>query len=100
MDSIVNGRLTGAGGSLVRAVHREGRRPDEWIAAAYAEPLPALRSFASSLDHDHAAVRAGLNLTRGSGAVEGTVNKIKMLEGQMFGRANFDFLSTRVLHPL
>lgn len=61
---------------------------------------PALRSFARSLSHDHAAVRAGLSLPHSSGAVEGTVNKIKMLKRQMFGRANFDLLRTRVLYPI
>lgn len=75
-------------------------RLDEWIAAASAEPLPALRSLARSLSHDREAVRAGLSLPHSSGAVEGTVNKIKMLKGQMFGRANFDLLRTRVLHSL
>jgi hypothetical protein len=35
-----------------------------------------------------------------SGKVEGTVNKIKMLKRQMYGRATFGLLRTRViLHP-
>ncbi|MFL1377330.1 ISL3 family transposase [Nocardiopsis protaetiae] len=81
-------------------VHREGHRLDEWIAAASAEPLSALCSFARSLTNDHTAVSASLSLPHSSGAVEGTVNKIKMLKRQMFGRANFDLLRIRVLHPL
>jgi transposase len=35
-----------------------------------------------------------------SGKVEGTVNKIKMIKRQMYGRAGFDLLRKRViLHP-
>ena len=34
------------------------------------------------------------------GKVEGTVNKIKMIKRQMYGRAGFDLLRKRViLHP-
>jgi transposase len=80
--------------------HREGHRLDEWIAAATAEQLSVLCSFAHGLRHDHAAVSAGLTLAHSSGAVEGTVNKIKMPKRQMFGRANFDLLRIRVLHAL
>ncbi|MDE3722973.1 transposase [Nocardiopsis sp. N85] len=81
-------------------VHREGHRLDEWLAAASAEPLPALCSLARGLSHDHEAVRAGLGLPHGSGAVEGTVNEIRMLKRRMFGRADLDLLRIRVLHPL
>ncbi|MFJ3883201.1 transposase [Streptomyces sp. NPDC090077] len=78
----------------------EGHRLDDWIAAATADQLPDLCSFARGLRHDHAAVSAGLTLPHSSGAVEGTVNKIKMLKRQMLGRANFDLLRIRVLHAL
>ncbi|GAA1576621.1 hypothetical protein GCM10009678_69140 [Actinomadura kijaniata] len=33
---------------------------------------------------------AGSSPSHGGGAVEGTVNKIKFLKGQMFGRADLD----------
>jgi transposase len=42
-------------------------------------------------------VVAGLTLPYSSGVVEGTVNRIKMLKRQMFGRAKFDLLRKRVL---
>lgn len=32
-----------------------------------------------------------------SGAVEGQVNRIKMLKRQMFGRVKFDLLRTRII---
>lgn len=44
----------------------DGHLLDEWIAAA---------------------CDSGLSLPYGSGAVEGNVNRIKMLERQMYGRA-------------
>lgn len=46
---------------------------------------------------DHDAVTAGLTLPYSSGAFEGTVNKIKMIKCQMFGRASFDLLRKRAL---
>jgi transposase len=58
---------------------------------------PALRSFAAGLERDLDAVTAGLTLPYNSGPVEGTVNRIKMIKRQMFGRANFDLLRKRVL---
>jgi transposase len=62
------------------------------------DDLPYLRSFAVGLTKDHAAVVNGLTLPYSSGAVEGNVNRIPMLKRQMYGRANFDLLRTRVLH--
>jgi transposase len=76
---------------------RRGDRLDDWIAKVEADDLPALRSFASGLKRDRAAVVNGLSLPYSSGAVEGTVNRIKMLKRQMYGRANLDLLRRRVL---
>jgi transposase len=42
-------------------------------------------------------VRNGLTLPSSSGAVEGTVNRIKMLKRQLDGRAKLDLLRKRVL---
>jgi len=38
-----------------------------------------------------------LAVEHSSGAVEGNVNRIKMLKRQMYGRAGFDLLRKRVL---
>lgn len=78
--------------------NRDGHLLDEWIASAATTDASHLVSFATGLRRDHAAVTAGLTLPHSSGAVEGTVNKIKFLKRQMFGRANFDLLRIRVLH--
>ena len=74
-----------------------GDRLDGWIAAVEADDLPGLHSFTTGLRRDHQAVTNGLTLPYSSGAVEGNVNRIKMLKRQMYGRASFDLLRKRVL---
>jgi transposase len=70
---------------------------DGWIKQVERDELPPLRSFAAGLKRDHTAVVNGLTLPYSSGAVEGAVNRIKMLKRQMYGRANLDLLRKRVL---
>ena len=77
--------------------NRQGERLEGWMSEIDTEGAPALRSFVAGLRNDLAAVTAGLSLPYNSGAVEGAVNRIKMLKRQMFGRANFDLLRKRVL---
>jgi transposase len=67
-----------------------------WMAAVDHD-LPALRSFTVALRRDIAAVTAGLTQQYSSGAVEGTVNKIKARKMQLFGRANHDLLRKLIL---
>jgi transposase len=74
-----------------------GDRLHGWIAGVEADPLPELHSFTSGLKRDLDAVVNGLSLPHSSGAVEGAVNRIKMLKRQMYGRASFDLLRKRVL---
>jgi transposase len=77
---------------------RRGRNQLEpWMTAAEATGEPALRSFVTGLRADQDAVTNGLSLRWSSGAVEGHVNRIKMLKRQMYGRANPDLLRRRVL---
>jgi len=80
---------------------RTGSRDLEaWLAAVEAAGQPGLRSLAIGIRHDQQAVTNGLTLHWNSGTVEGTVNKIKMIKRQMYGRAGFDLLRKRViLHP-
>jgi transposase len=70
-----------------------------WLETAEAADLPASRSFATGLRRDLTVVANGLTLPYSSGAVEGNVNRIKMLKRQMFGRARFDLLRLRILLP-
>jgi transposase len=73
---------------------------DKWLAAVEADDQPELRSFATGIRNDTGAVINGLTLPYSSGRVEGTVNKIKMIKRQMYGRAGFALLRKRImLHP-
>jgi len=73
---------------------------EDWLTAAEADAQPQLHSFANGIRRDQQAVTAGLALPYSSGAMEGNVNKIKMLKRQMYGRAGFPLLRKRViLHP-
>jgi transposase len=76
---------------------RRGHLLEEWITATVAGGEPHLAGFAEGLRRDQAAVTAGLTLPYSSGAVEGTVNKVKMLKRKMFGRASFGLLRKMVL---
>ncbi len=76
---------------------RHGDRLEDWISDAEQDPLAPLASFARNLRRDLDAVRNGLTLPYSSGAVEGNVNRLKMLKRQMFGRASLDLLRKRVL---
>jgi hypothetical protein len=68
--------------------HRHGERLEAWAAQAETSPVSELRGFARGLRKDWAAVTAGLTVSCSSGAVEGHVNRIKMIKRQMYGRAN------------
>lgn len=76
---------------------RTGHDLPEWIDAAFAANLPGISGFACGLIKDLDAVTAGLTLPHSSGAVEGGVNRLKMIKRQMYGRANLDLLRKRVL---
>jgi len=67
-----------------------------WIGAVEAD-LPALRSFTAGLRRDLDAVVAGLTMGYNSGAVEGTVNRVKQLKAAMYGRAKPDLLRKLIL---
>jgi transposase len=73
---------------------------EDWLARVEADDQPQLHSFANGIRRDQHAVTAGLALPYSSGAMEGNVNKIKMIKRQMYGRAGFALLRKRVLlHP-
>ena len=78
---------------LVRT--RQPDRLDGWLARATTSTLTALQRFAQGLRDDYAAVKAGVTLRWSNGPVEGHINRLKMLQRQMFGRAHLDLLSRR-----
>ena len=78
---------------------RHGERLDTWIAAARADDLPHLHTFANGLERDHAAVLNGLTLPYSSGAVEGNVCRVKAIKRSRYGRAKLDLLRKIILCP-
>ncbi|MER5904899.1 hypothetical protein ABT150_33205 [Streptomyces mirabilis] len=80
------------------ATDLHGDQLPEWIESARASTdLPCLSRFTHHLERDLEAVVAGLSRPWNSGVVEGHVNRIKMLNRQMFDRAGLEFLRKRVL---
>lgn len=67
-----------------------------WRAAASSGPLS---NFARHLCRDEAAVLAALQQPWSNGPVEGHVHRLKLIKRSMYGRANFDLLRLRVIHP-
>jgi transposase len=76
---------------------RKGEELDGWLSRAEGSGVREIESFAAGLRRDKAAVRAGLTLPHSNGQTEGQVNRLKLIKRQMYGRANFDLLRTRVL---
>ena len=73
---------------------------EDWLTRVEADDQPQLHSFAHGIRRGQQAVTAGLALPYSSAAMEGNVNKIKMIKRQMYGRVGFPLLSKRViLHP-
>ena len=68
-----------------------------WIESASGSGLPAIKSFCDGLVRDHAAVTAAISMSWSNGQVEGQVHRLKLIKRQMYGRANFDLLRSRVL---
>ncbi|MBC4019119.1 transposase [Siccirubricoccus deserti] len=67
---------------------------DRWLADAESSEL---RSFATGLRQDEAAVRAALVLPWSNGQTEGQITRLKLVKRQMFGHAKHDLLRARVL---
>ena len=77
--------------TLYRSVVGDRSRPRQ-VLWGKGDPALKMQSFAKGLQRDLAAVTNGLSLPWNSGAVEGHVNRVKMLKRQMYGRAKFDLL--------
>jgi transposase len=74
---------------------RDADTLDPWLAEAADSELS---TFVQGLRRDEAAVRAALTLPWSSGAVEGSVTRLRLIKRQGYGRAGFDLLRARVLH--
>ena len=79
---------------------RSGERLEAWLAQVQCSNLPELQSFATGVEKDKDAVRAGLTWWINNGMVEGHVTKLKLIKRQGYGRAEFPLLRKRVLHAV
>ncbi len=79
---------------------REGHWLDAWLERVEALDLPELQSFATGVEKDKDAVRAGLTWPVNNGQVEGQVTKLKLIKRTMYGKAGFPLLRQRVLHAI
>jgi transposase len=76
---------------------RQARRLAPWLARAHKSSSTELQGFVSGIKRDYAAVKAALSLPWSQGQVEGQITRLKFLKRQMYGRAHFDVLRSRVL---
>ena len=76
---------------------RQARRLDGWLARASQSSSVELRGFAAGIKRDYAAVKMALSVAWSQGQVEGQITRLKLLKRQMYGRARFELLRSRVL---
>jgi transposase len=77
---------------------RTGEHLDAWLNKVASSKLSELQAFATGIEKDKDAVRAGLTWWINNGMVEGQVTKLKLIKRQGYGRAGFALLRKRVLH--
>jgi len=70
---------------------------ETWLAEARNCHVRVVKSFATSLDQDGAAVRAALTLPWSNGQAEGQINRLKLLKQAMYGRASLGLLRRRLI---
>jgi transposase len=76
---------------------RRGEDLQQWMVMAFHCGIAEWRPFVRKLRQDQAAVQAGLTLKWNNGAVEGHINRLKLIKRSMYGRAGFALLRQRVL---
>ncbi len=81
------------------AVFREKQSDalQNWLAEAYRTGLPEIGRFCDGLLRDAKAVTAAVVLPWSNRQVEGQIHRLKLVKRQMYGRAKFNLLRTRVL---
>jgi len=76
---------------------RNASELEPWLEDAAESGIPELRTFATGIKRDQAAILAALTYEWSQGQVEGQVNRLKLIKRQAYGRAEFDLLRHRVL---
>jgi transposase len=69
----------------------------DWIHTAIQSGIGPLIRFGYGLRKDLRAVSAAIETRWSSGQVEGHINRLKTIKRQMYGRAGFNLLRSRVL---
>jgi transposase len=69
----------------------------QWIEGAKRSEFGAVVRFAYGLQKDISAVAASVDTSWSTGQVEGQINRLKAIKRQMYGRAGFELLRSRVL---
>jgi transposase len=77
--------------------NRQPERLRQWLQQAQASDFGELKSLATGMERDYAAVEAGVSLSYSTGPVEGNINRLKLIKRSGYGRAGFDVLRLRVL---
>ena len=78
---------------------REAHKFDDWLQACETSQITELMNLAKGMSKDYQAVKAALYSDWSNGQTEGQINRLKFLKRQMYGRAKFDLLRLRLLHP-
>lgn len=76
---------------------RKAEELKEWLRCVRTSQIPELQGLAKSIQQDYSAVYAACSQPWSQGQVEGSVNRLKCIKRQLYGRANFDLLRRRVL---
>src|SRR5258707_390096 len=76
---------------------RRARRLHPWLRRVSQSASTELQGFASGIKRDYAAVKMALSVPWSQGQVEGQITRLKLLKRQMYGRARFELLRSRVL---
>ena len=78
---------------------RESHEFEDWLQRCEASRIPEFVNLAKGIRKDYQAVKAALCSNWSNGQTEGQINRLKLLKRQMYGRAKFDLLRLRFLHP-
>jgi transposase len=82
---------------MLMVKQRRARRLDPWLRRVGQSSSTDLHGFASGITRDYAAVKMALSVLWSQGQVEGQITRLKLLKRQMYGRARFELLRSRVL---
>lgn len=86
---------------LVERFHRMVRDRNRMLLPAWIADTAAsvLASFGKGIVADRAAVAAAMTQPWSNGQTEGQITKLKLVKGQMYGRAKLDLLRARLVAP-